>query len=255
MMSSVGWDGPGRGSASLTYYVGKAPSYLGQDQVEAALETALQAWARVVDVTFTQTSRPNQRDSIDFQFVRLDGAGGTLAQAFFPDDVNGARIAGDVQFDSSERWEVGNSQGKSAFDLVLVAVHELGHSLGLDHSPATGAVMAPSVSPTARFTSLSANDIDAALSLYAPASPRPAPLPGPSTPVANPGTSNPQVPTNPHVPTNRGTNPGTTLPEFRPPVNPWSTWTRHFRNWTNWFLSFSTTRWGSDSLSIAFRAW
>jgi hypothetical protein len=249
MMSSVGWDGPGRGSASLTYYVGDAPSYLGQDQVEAALETALQAWARVVDVTFTQTSRPNQRDSIDFQFVRLDGPGGTLAQAYFPDDVNNARIAGDVQFDSSERWEVGNAQGRSAFDLVLVAVHELGHSLGLDHTRAAGTVMASSVSPTARFTSLSSADIDAALSLYAPASASSAPLPGPATPVTNPGTTKPQVPTD------RGTNPGSTQPEFRPPINPWSTWSRHFRFWTNWFFSFSTTRRASDSLSFAFRTW
>ena len=167
LLSSVGWDGPGRGAAELTYYIGEGPSYLTDSQVESAVETALDAWAEVVDVTFTQTNIPNQRDSIDFSFRRIDGAGGTLAQAYLPDDVNRSIIAGDVQFDTSERWELGNSQGRSAFDLVLVAVHEVGHALGIEHSHVGSSVMAPSVSSSQTFTRLHSADIDAALDIYA----------------------------------------------------------------------------------------
>src|SRR5215212_11205302 len=102
LASSVGWDGPGRGTATLTYYIGNAPSSLSQAAVTTAIKAALNAWAKVAAVKFVQTSQPNQADSIDFTFRPLDGPGGTLAEAYFPDDVNRSRRAGDVQFDSAE---------------------------------------------------------------------------------------------------------------------------------------------------------
>jgi hypothetical protein len=168
LASSVGWDGPEQGAASLTYTIGRAPSSLSQAAVETALETALGAWAAVADVTFTRTTQPGRRDSIDFTFTRIDGAGRALAQAYFPDDVNSARIAGDVRFDSSDRWEVGNGLGGAAFDLVLTAVHEIGHALGLEHSSAAGSVMAPSISPNQTFRGLAQADVNSIRALYAP---------------------------------------------------------------------------------------
>jgi hypothetical protein len=167
LASSVGWDGPGRGAAVLTYYIGNAPSSLSQTAVTAAIRAALNAWSKVAAVTFVQTSQPNRPDSIDFTFRSLDGRGGTLAQAYFPDDVNRSRIAGDVQFDSAERWEVGNNLGGAAFDLVLIAVHEIGHSLGLDHSRVASSVMGATISPNQRFNGLGASDVTSVLSLYA----------------------------------------------------------------------------------------
>ncbi len=195
LAASLGWDGPGLGSTALTYYVANSPSTLSQAQTTAAIQTALNVWSSVVDITFTPTSQPGLRDSIDISFTTIDGGGGTLAQAYFPDDVNSARIAGDVQFDSSEVWEVGNALGGQAFDLVWVAVHEIGHSLGLDHLNATGSVLAPYVSPNQTFVNLSAADIAAALAVYAPATGTSSVSSAPSTTtVQTPKTSNPTDP-------------------------------------------------------------
>lgn len=171
LAASLGWDGPGLGSAELTYYIANSPASLSQSETNAAIETALEAWSNVADIQFTPTTQPGLRDSLDISFRNIDGPGGTLAQAYFPDDVNPARIAGDIQFDISEVWEVGNTLGRQAFDLVWVAAHEVGHALGLDHINVAGSVLAPFVSPNQSFSELSSVDVNAIQDLYRAADP------------------------------------------------------------------------------------
>ena len=219
MAVSVGWDGLGRGSASLTYYIADAPSSLTQAAVQAALQTALDAWAAVADISFTRTSQPNQSDSIDFTFGTLDGPGGTLAEAYLPDDVNTSRIAGDIQFDASEVWEVGNALGGAAMDLVLTAAHEIGHALGLEHSNLAGSIMAPAISPDEQFTGLDRSDEAAILELYAAA--RPAKSTTPTTPTTRTTpTTTPTTPTIRTTPTTTPTTPTTRTTPTTAPTTP-----------------------------------
>ena len=165
-LSSVGWDGPGNGSAVLTYYVGPVPDSVDQETFEEVIEEALDVWAAVADVHFTKTDIPGRERSIDFTFEELDGQGGMLANAFFPNDVNPEPYAGDVQFDLSESWEIGNSRGEEAFDLMYVAVHEIGHALGLDHSENDGAIMNGLVEPNYEFRNLTTSDVEAIHEIY-----------------------------------------------------------------------------------------
>jgi hypothetical protein len=61
-----------------------------------------------------------------------------LAHCFYP-PPNGGAIAGDCHFDEAETWSV--NLPPSGIDLPTVALHELGHGLGLAHSNVPSAVM------------------------------------------------------------------------------------------------------------------
>jgi hypothetical protein len=171
-----GWDGPGLGSAELSFYLGLPTPDLPLALQHAALIAALDVWGSTAALTFTETFSAGQPRSLDFNFQTGGFSPGILAFAFFPAPPNSEPIAGDVFFNEDFTWEVGNDLGFAAFDLVLIAVHEIGHSLGLNHSTTANAVMRPFVSSGDVFDGLHTDDIAGIESLYAAV-----PVPEPST--------------------------------------------------------------------------
>ena len=85
----------------------------------------------------------------------FDGEGGALACV----SVNGSSKS--ITFDSGEKWELQSRPhhrgSTGAFHLLPVAIHEIGHVLGLKHSAKAGDVMVPFYIPGR--LALSANDV------------------------------------------------------------------------------------------------
>lgn len=116
---------------------------------EAAIEAALATWASVVPLRFERVAdcgydfNDSRCPSPDIRVSfgtgshagsgdpAFDGPGGTVAHAYYP-PPNGITAAGDAHFDDAEWWTTTGG----GVDLESIALHELGHSLGLAHATA-----------------------------------------------------------------------------------------------------------------------
>ena len=142
-------------------------------QVMLAVEQAFSLWAGYTPLRFTRVPL-SAGPEIIIRFVAgdhgdgspFDGAGSVLAHAFFPSVPPAAptAIMGDAHFDEAETWTVNVPTGAGRIDLVTVAAHEFGHSLGLGHSSVSGALMAPFYGGP--FRKVADDDIAGITSLY-----------------------------------------------------------------------------------------
>ncbi len=191
-VQGVGWDGPGLGSADLKYHFVNVTPDLPAADARTAVSSQCAKWAAVAALTFTETPTAAQPYSFDIAWYNgdhgdggpFDGPSGVLAHGFFPNDINPEPIAGDLHFDEAETWAVGPGGG---IDVEYVALHEMGHCLGLGHSDDPSAVMYPFYSGSTPAV-LAQDDIDGIRALYGteetPGGPTPPPAP-PAYPPAD----------------------------------------------------------------------
>mgnify|MGYP005841405571 CR=1 FL=1 len=137
---------------------------------------AFAAWQAVANIQFTEVPDSGLPfDAADAMgHIRIgahifDGTNGMLAHAYYP-PPNGFTAAGDLHLDIAENWSCSAATG---VDIGLVALHEIGHSIGLAHEGAALAVMNPSYNPA--LTALQTDDISGARAIYG--------LPGAVTPT------------------------------------------------------------------------
>ncbi|XP_051539455.1 matrix metallopeptidase 30 [Myxocyprinus asiaticus] len=125
----------------VTYRITEYTSQLSQREVDATIAKAFQLYSDVIPLDFKQIYSGTADIMILFKagyhgdFYPFDGPSGVLAHANSP----GPEQGGDTHFDEDEKWTL-RPQG---VNLLLVAAHEFGHALGLDHSQDRSALMYP----------------------------------------------------------------------------------------------------------------
>ncbi len=152
--------------SNVTYSFTNFTGDLTQQVIIANIRRAFLAWSRVCFLTFSEIAGTgdiaigfftgNHGDGSNF-----DGAGNVLAHGFYP-PPNGGAIAGDLHFDDAEQWTTNNPP--TGFDFLSVAIHEIGHTLGLDHSADGNAIMFAFYSGIKQ--TLNADDIAGIRSIY-----------------------------------------------------------------------------------------
>lgn len=195
-----GWDGPGQGSAQVSFRFAEMTAQLSAEAVQGEIARAMAEWAKVADIQWSAELGSNQTGTIDILFgtgahgdpYPFDGPGNILAHTFYPSPPNPEPIAGDMHFDEAETWRIGAST-----DLFSVALHELGHALGLAHSDDPDAVMYPYYRVA---STLADDDREAILRLYAPAGSTPSVPEVPELPEIPDAPEEPEPPQQPEDP-------------------------------------------------------
>ncbi|XP_057463869.1 metalloendoproteinase 1-like [Actinidia eriantha] len=130
---------------------------------KSAVVRAFNKWADATQYfTFSQTNYRNANLQIGFHRrdhgdgAPFDGPSGIIAHSFAPTD-------GRFHFDADESWVVGAVPG--AYDMETVALHEIGHLLGLGHSSEKNAIMYAAIAPGVT-KSLHEDDIQGIKALY-----------------------------------------------------------------------------------------
>jgi len=150
--------------------------------------------ARVMDST-APISQGDHRNSLLFGSSFFGHSFGSNTLAVTSYSYSGSTmIEADIVFNTAWTWDSYRGPLRSAIDIQRVALHEVGHLIGLAHSSVSNTIMYPSINNAYLLTS---DDIAGVQALYGAASSTPTPTPSPTatpSPSASPTpTPNPSI--------------------------------------------------------------
>lgn len=143
---------------------------IGETKIASDMKKAFNTWARYGNIKFKRVYDPSADIIVAFgngyhgDQYPFDGPGNILAHAFYPYEYDS--YGGDIHFDDDENWRENAANLHEGVDFYSVAVHELGHSLGLAHSPIYSSIMFPYYKGPTQANTLDYDDIMAMYKLY-----------------------------------------------------------------------------------------
>ena len=169
MANGIDMTGDSNAAAGANVSITSLPGYSACFLTDIA--AAFAAWSAVANIQFVQVAdgnaafnAPGATADIRIGAHTFDGPSNTLAHAYYP-PPNGTTASGDIHFDRQEIW--GCVAGGGAIDIGIVALHEIGHALGLAHETRSGrrAVMNPTYNPSVASVLLG-DDINGGTTIY-----------------------------------------------------------------------------------------
>jgi hypothetical protein len=155
---------------TLRYAVGVPPVPLTQDEVNSCFTAAFARWKSDAQLAMNFLQVNDGTHHLYITWGALSGGGeGAVAQTDFPPQQGDQSTVKSMTFnnDKSIVWVIGASSGQ--FDFPSIALHEVGHALGLGHGSGSKIVMCDCIGPGPRdnYQSLFQDDADAMQDLYA----------------------------------------------------------------------------------------
>jgi predicted Zn-dependent protease len=165
-------DGTSVGGTPSAWFQTMAARGISQTTWQNQFRTAAAIWEAVTNINLVEvtdngtalSASGNQESDPRFGDIRIAGipqSSNVLGLCFYPPPYNGGTLAGDIVMNSSQAWNV-----NSTYDILTVAVHEMGHALGMDHSTIAQADMYASYTST--HQGLNADDVSGIQTVYGP---------------------------------------------------------------------------------------
>ncbi|OVA14351.1 Peptidase M10 [Macleaya cordata] len=150
----------------LTYrFNSSVPTVISVKILRRVCKRAFSRWESVSHFRFKEAKAGDDEADIVIGFHKgdhgdgntFDGSGGVLAHAFAPTN-------GRFHYDADEDWST--NPKPDMMDLETIALHEIGHLLGLGHSSVPGAIMYPTFAYGVKKRKLHGDDVQGIRALY-----------------------------------------------------------------------------------------